>query len=117
MCRCGAAFTRRDLLTRHWRLTHHASNPEVTNSTLSEETATIDRPPPQQLSHVLDIAPNGVDATGVTGVNGHILSPAQADELNVHAPGVPFLDAQTHLLAPGMLSALPKFAQKRPTRI
>jgi hypothetical protein len=101
LCRCGAAFTRRDLLTRHWRITHHAGNPEVTESASSSETITIDSHQPQEVSHVLDIAANETGVTIATATNEHLLPTVQQHHVAIHDPTAPFQGVQTHLIAPG----------------
>jgi hypothetical protein len=96
-CRCGAAFTRRDLLTRHWRITQHAGNPAVADSTSSSETATIDTAQHQESSHLFDTALNGVHIAGAVGATAQV----QSSRLDLETAVTPFQDTQTHLITPG----------------
>lgn len=43
LCRCGAAFTRRDLLTRHYRLSKHGDEPPVADVAVTPKESEFDR--------------------------------------------------------------------------
>jgi uncharacterized Zn-finger protein len=101
-CRCGAAFTRRDLLTRHWRLTHHAADPTITKEQpLTSEIATIGVPQQQPSSDVHTIASNELSVTGAGAANGHLARQAHASHLDLHTPAAAFQDAQANLIVQG----------------
>ncbi|KAF1940602.1 hypothetical protein EJ02DRAFT_406247 [Clathrospora elynae] len=103
-CRCGATFSRRDLLTRHWRITQHAGNPEITELTLLSETTTVGAPQQQDRAHVHHIA-NGLSAASVVDGDGHLGPQIQQHQLDLHAPVALFPDAQTQLIAPELHQA------------
>jgi hypothetical protein len=54
-CQCGAAFTRRDLLTRHWRIANHGADND--SNVQHQETASVHDGSPD----ALDVANGGVD--------------------------------------------------------
>lgn len=89
-CRCGAAFTRRDLLTRHWRISQHAGNDSVGANQLSTQGTT------QVMNHqALVIVPDlssdaSVNATIIDAQNG---SATQQVQSVFHEPG-PALHSQ-----------------------
>jgi hypothetical protein len=97
LCRCGAAFTRRDLLTRHWRITQHAGSAAVADSTSSSEIAAIDIVQQEHLSHVCDTASNGEHIAGAI----ESIAQVQRSQLDLDAATAPFQVTQTHLITPG----------------
>ena len=69
-CRCGAAFTRRDLLTRHWRITHHAGNPDAESTTSTETATTIDA--------------SSLNVPGAGAAEAHLVPQAHSQQLELH---------------------------------
>jgi hypothetical protein len=84
-------------LTRHWRITQHAGNPAVADSTSSSETATIDTAQHQEPSHVFDTASDGVRIAGTIGT----IAQVRSSQLDLEGAVAPFRDTQTHLITPG----------------
>lgn len=72
MCHCGAAFTRRDLLTRHWRIANHDGR-EANGATSPSETATDERR--QGVVHVPEIASSDLNLNGVLAGDGRYMVP------------------------------------------
>ncbi|USP81482.1 hypothetical protein yc1106_08756 [Curvularia clavata] len=98
-CRCGAAFTRRDLLTRHWRITHHANSPDAAISTTTAPS--IGAPQQQEAPHVHNnVASSGLSVPPMTAANSRLVSQPHSSHLNLHAPARSFQDAQPQLITP-----------------
>ncbi|CAG5140937.1 uncharacterized protein ALTATR162_LOCUS814 [Alternaria atra] len=79
-CRCGAAFTRRDLLTRHWRITHHAGNPDAESTTSTETATTIDAP--------------SLNVPGTGAVDAHLVPQVHLNQLELHTHPPAFQELQ-----------------------
>ncbi|KAG9386862.1 hypothetical protein A1F94_003612 [Pyrenophora tritici-repentis] len=102
-CRCGAAFTRRDLLTRHWRITHHAGNAGVTESTSSTETATtLDAPQQQDPSHVHPVPASRLSVSDASVTHAHLVPQVHSGQLELHDPAPVFQDPQAHIITQGV---------------
>lgn len=101
LCRCGAAFTRRDLLTRHWRITQHAGDANITEARPSPDIVTIDSPQIPNSLHVPNIASNELHVNGTGEANGHLLVQLTQDDGDNQAPVAPFQDAHTQVIDPG----------------
>ncbi|KAH7084693.1 C2H2 transcription factor-like protein [Paraphoma chrysanthemicola] len=96
-CRCGAAFTRRDLLTRHWRITQHAGGASVTEHAPTAEAAITDIAQQTISSH--SHGPNSIEFL-VNGALDPIPGAAHGedqDQLNVQAHAASFQDTQVVL--------------------
>jgi hypothetical protein len=89
------------LLTRHWRITQHAGNPDVTESTLSSETVAIGTSQQQASSHVHDIASHELSIAGAVGSDSHSIPQVQRSQIDLHVPTAPFQEAQTQLITQG----------------
>jgi hypothetical protein len=79
-CRCGAAFTRRDLLTRHWRITHHAGNPDAESTTSTETATTIDAP--------------ALNVPSAGAVEAHLVPQVHANQLDLQHPPPTYQELQ-----------------------
>lgn len=88
-CRCGATFTRRDLLTRHWRLSQHAGRGPSSESerlTQNGESESSDIPVLTNEHHVATPAITPIVAIDTPQ---HILT--HHDDHDFHEP-VPIFD-------------------------
>ncbi|RMZ67614.1 regulatory amdA [Pyrenophora seminiperda CCB06] len=110
-CRCGAAFTRRDLLTRHWRITHHAGNAGVADSTSSSGTATtIDASQQQEPSHVQPVPSGRLSVSDQSVAHAHLVpQQVHSNQLDLHDPTPVFQDSQTHIVAQELQQAPPPY--------
>ncbi|KAI4710767.1 hypothetical protein J4E89_004357 [Alternaria sp. Ai002NY15] len=79
-CRCGQAFTRRDLLTRHWRITHHAGNPDAESTTSTETATTIDAP--------------ALNVPSAGAVEAHLVPQVHASQLDLQHPPPTYQELQ-----------------------
>jgi hypothetical protein len=88
LCQCGASFTRRDLLTRHWRITGH-SEIGVADTQQTQETHAV----PQHdigTTHVLDAVPTVPE-------NGMLENASQTHRPDLPTPVASFQDVQGHV--------------------
>jgi hypothetical protein len=83
----SAAFTRRDLLTRHWRITQNAGDSTITTDpTPSSETAGgVNHQ--EELSCQSNTAPNVFSAARASG---HLVAQVHTSQLDLHAPAAAF---------------------------
>ncbi|PSN61441.1 hypothetical protein BS50DRAFT_562336 [Corynespora cassiicola Philippines] len=96
-CRCGAAFTRRDLLTRHWRISHHGNAVGTAETTSSSETATTQEPQQQDASHGHVSSPSGMNIANGCSRDSYLV--AQEHPASTEDPVAPttFHDAQADI--------------------
>ncbi|KAF2644680.1 C2H2 transcription factor-like protein [Massarina eburnea CBS 473.64] len=100
-CHCGAAFTRRDLLTRHWRIANHDGENANVTLTPSEQG----HPPGSQHQRALNVheihprEPGSVNGGVQSGLHESQGPPIQQQLL---APTVPFHHVQPHVMPPNL---------------
>lgn len=91
LCQCGASFSRRDLLTRHWRITGHS---EV----VGEHREPTREPQPQpQPSTQHNVCSDDLIEAGTAIEDGMLETPNHAHRPDLPTPVVSFHDAQGHI--------------------
>jgi hypothetical protein len=89
------------LLTRHWRITHHAGDISITTEPASSEITASGAHQPEETSYKPAIASDGLHAPCAGSASEHLVSQVNASQVGLHAPAAAFQDAQANIITEG----------------